>query len=102
MSSERRRYQRLVKPLHATFRGGSGATECRIADISWGGCFVQTVTTPQNHERTEVSLVVGSETLALAGQVVYVESGMGFAVQFDPLTPEHVRVLKDLLGNLDL
>jgi hypothetical protein len=60
------------------------------------------VTTPQNHERTEVSLVVGSETLALAGQVVYVESGMGFAVQFDPLTPEHVRVLKDLLGNLDL
>ena len=102
MGSERRRYQRLVRPLHATFRGGSGATACRIADISWGGCFVQTLTTQQNHERTEVSFLVASDTLALEGQVVYVEAGMGFAVQFDPLTAEHVRVLKDLLGNPDL
>ena len=102
MGTERRRYQRLVKPLQATFRGGSGASECRIADISWGGCFVQTVTTPKNYERTEVSLLVASDTLALEGQIVYVEPGMGFAVQFDPLTAEHVRVLKDLLGNPDL
>ena len=102
MGNERRRYQRLVKPLHASFRGGSGASECRIADISWGGCFVQTVTAPQNHERTQVSFLVGSETLALEGQVVYREPGMGFALQFDPLTTEHVRVLKDLLGNPDL
>jgi len=102
MGTERRRYQRLVKPLQATFRGGSGATECRIADLSWGGCFVQTVTTPQNHERTEVSCLVAGDMLTLQGQVVYVEPGMGFAVQFDPLTAEHVRVLKDLLGNPDL
>jgi hypothetical protein len=99
MGAERRRYQRLVKPLHANFRGRSGATECRIADISWGGCFVQTLTTPQNHERTEVAFLVSSESLALQGEVVYVEPGMGFAVQFDPLTTEHVRVLKSLLDN---
>ena len=102
MGAERRRYQRLVKPLHATLRGGSGASGCRIADISWGGCFVQTLTTPQNHERTEISFLVGTETLGLEGHVVYVEPAMGFAMQFDPLTAEHVRVLKDLLGNPDL
>ena len=102
MGSERRRYQRLVKPLHANLRGGSGASECRIADISWGGCFVQTLTTPKNNERTEVAFLVASERLAIEGQVVYVEPGMGFAMEFDPLTAEHVRVLKDLLGNSDL
>jgi len=102
MSSEKRRYQRLVKPLQATFRGGSGATACRIADISWGGCFVQTVTTPTNHERTAVSFVAGDANLTIEGRVVYVEPGMGFALQFDPLSETDVKALKDLLGNPEL
>ena len=102
MGSERRRFQRLVKPIDATFRGGSGSTACRIADISWGGCFVQTVTSPQNRERTEVSCPAGGTTLTIQGQVVYVEQGMGFALQFDPLTPEQITILKDFLGDPNL
>ena len=102
MGSERRRYQRLVKPLHATFRGGSGATGCRISDISWGGCFVQTVTTPQNHERTEVAFLVGDTMLTIEGEVVAVEPGIGFAVQFDPLSAEHAKTLKNLLGESEV
>ena len=102
MGSERRRYQRLIRPLEATFRGGSGATACRIGDISWGGCFVQTVASMHINERTQISLRTGENVLTLDGLVVYVEPGIGFAVQFDPLTPEHVRVLRDLLGNPDL
>ena len=99
MGSERRRYQRLVKPLHATFRGGSGATDCRISDISWGGCFVQTVTTPQNHERTEVAFLVGDTMITIPGEVVAVETGIGFAVQFDSLNADQARALKSLLGD---
>ena len=102
MGSERRRYQRLVRPLQATFKGGSGATACRIGDISWGGCFIQTVAAPQLHERTQVTLVAGEGTINLDGVVVYVEPGIGFAVQFDPLTPGQVQFLKDLLGDPNL
>ena len=98
MGTERRRYQRLVKPLHATFRGGSGATECRVADISWGGCFVQTVTSVQNHARTEVAFLVGDTMLTIEGEIVSVEPGIGFAVQFDPLTADHAKTLKKVLG----
>jgi PilZ domain len=99
MGTERRRYQRLVKPLHATFRGGSGATECRVADISWGGCFVQTVAGVQNHDRTEVAFLVGDTMLTIEGEIVSVEPGIGFAVHFDPLTAEHAKTLRDLLGD---
>lgn len=99
MGSERRQFQRLVKPLQATFRGGSGATECRVADISWGGCFVQTVTSVQNHARTEVAFLAGDGIVAIEGQIVSVEPGIGFAVRFDPLTTDHVKTLKGLLGD---
>ena len=102
MSSERRRYQRLVRPIEAAFTGTSGATSCRIGDISWGGCFIQTVTAPPMHHRTEITFPVGDGTLMLPGKVVYVENGIGFAVQFDPLTPDQVQVLRELLGNPDL
>lgn len=99
MGSERRQFQRLVKPLQATFRGGSGATECRVADISWGGCFVQTVTPVQNHARTEVAFLAGEGIVAIEGEIVSVEPGIGFAVRFDPLTADHVKTLKGLLGD---
>jgi hypothetical protein len=99
MGSERRRYQRLVKPLSATFRGGSGATECRVADISWGGCFVQTVTPVRNHDRTEVAFLVGDAMLTIQGEIVSVEPGIGFAVQFDALSAEHAKALRDVLGD---
>ena len=102
MGSEKRRYQRLVRPIHATFRGGSGATACRIGDISWGGCFVQTVTAPQMKERTEIAFLVGETMLTIEGQVVYIETGIGFAVQFDPLTADQVKMLRDLLGDPNL
>jgi hypothetical protein len=98
MGSERRQYQRLVKPLPATFRGGSGATECRVADISWGGCFVQTVTPVRNHDRTEVEFLVGDTMLTIQGEIVSVEPGIGFAVKFDALTADHAKALKGVLS----
>jgi len=99
MGSERRQYQRLVKPLPATFLGGSGATECRVADISWGGCFVQTVTPVRNHDRTQVAFLVGDTMLTIEGEIVSVETGIGFAVRFDALTAEHAKALKGVLGD---
>jgi len=38
---------------------------------------------------------------AREGEVVAVEPGIGFAVQFDPLTAEHAKALKTLLGEVE-
>jgi PilZ domain len=99
VAREMRRFQRLKKPLDGSWRGLSGAAPCRILDISWGGCFIQTFVEPTIRERTFVTLTPNGTELTLPGVVVYVEKAMGFAVQFDPLTPAQVDALKAILGD---
>jgi len=99
MGRERRRYARLVRPLDGTWYGRSGPAPCRITDISWGGCFVDSRTTPSMLEATVVSLGVGGDAIEIAGRVVSVDQEIGFAVQFDALTAEQVRVMMRLLGD---
>ena len=98
MGQELRKHPRLAKPLDATWRGASGGAPCRVADISWGGCFVQCLAEPVVGERTVVSPVIGVRTVDLPGMVVYREKAIGFAIKFDPLTDEQVGVLRTLLG----
>jgi hypothetical protein len=99
-TSERRQFQRLTRPFEATWQGASGASPCRIADISWGGCFLQTLAEPTTRERVYVTFSAKGKQMSVAGIVVYVEHGMGFAVQFDPLTPDQVDSLKEILRDL--
>lgn len=92
---ERRQHSRLSMPIEGSWHGASGASVCRIADVSVGGCFVQSLATPAPGEITDVTLQLGaSEPLVVHGKVVYVERGMGFAVAFQdvsPSTAEHLR-----------
>ena len=98
MASDQRKYPRIAKPLDAKWRGASGGSTCRIADISWGGCFVQTLAAPAVGEPTVVDVEIAGRQIRLTGPVVYREVAIGFAMQFDPLTEEQKEVLKDLLG----
>ena len=98
MSIDHRKYSRIAKPIEATWRGTSGGSACRIADLSWGGCFVQTATEPAVGEHTVITAIIGDREVALTGSVIYRERPIGFAVQFDPLTREQIDVMKDVLG----
>ena len=98
MPSDQRKYTRITKPLEATWRGASGGSPCRIADISWGGCFVQVMAEPAIGERTEIVTMIGDKEIKLTGTVVYLERPLGFSMGFDPLTNEQTDVLKELLG----
>jgi len=99
MTQERRRYPRIAKPIDGSWSGASGAADCRIADISWGGCFINTMAAPALGERTIVTLPIGGAPVTIEGKVVSVDRPMGFAVEFDPLTPEQVDALKPMLGD---
>lgn len=101
MGSERRRFPRLAHPFDGTWAGASGASRCRIADISEGGCFVQSLAMPTAGEMTEVSILIGSESLTLPGDIVYVDPGMGFAVQFRELVPDLKARLHRLLRTIE-
>jgi hypothetical protein len=95
---DRRRYQRLNTPLDGTWRGQSGASPCRITDLSWSGCFIQTLSAPAMHARTVVTVTIGELKVDFAGKVVYVEQALGFAVEFDKLTTDQIEALTGLLG----
>jgi hypothetical protein len=99
MGQERRRYTRLARPIDGGWRGRSGSASCRISDIGWGGCFVDSRTTPPMNEATVISVRIGDDSIEIAGRVVYVEQEMGFAMQFDALTAPQVAALTRLLGD---
>ena len=101
MVDERRQHPRVARPFEGTWKGASGLTRCRIADISIGGCFVQTLAMPVAGETTVVTIAFGeSHALMFTGTVVYVDPGMGFAVQFKPLPAEQADERRRLLDAL--
>lgn len=100
MKEERRRHARVARPIEATFSGSSGATRCRLADVSLGGCFVQSYSSPGQGHSTVVTITAGQEVLSLPGRVVYVEPGMGFAVEFQNVPKATAERLEELLAAL--
>lgn len=101
MSEERRQHRRIVHPFDGSWTGASGSSRCRIADISLGGCFVQTLATPSTGESTTITVTIGNHALTFHGLVVYAERGMGFAVRFRDIPPEELLELARLLQALE-
>jgi len=98
MSIEKRRYSRVATPIDGSWSGASGGSTCRIADIGWGGCFINTLAMAEAGERTKVTLKVDGQVVALHGTVVNPVRTMGFAVEFDPFTRAQIAALTPLLG----
>jgi hypothetical protein len=98
MSAEQRRFARVTTPIDGSWSGASGGSTCRIADIGWGGCFINTLAMAVAGERTTVTLKVEGVTVQLHGIVVNPVRALGFAVEFDPLTPAQVEALTPILG----
>src|SRR5262245_50043386 len=88
MVPERRKYPRLAKPLEATWEGASGGSPCRVVDIGWGGCFLQTPAQPAIGERAVVTAHIGKDAVALEGEVIYIERTQGFGMEFDLLSED--------------
>ena len=100
MTKERRQHERFARALEGHWNGASGTSNCRISDISLGGCFIQSLAMPSVGEETTVTIHLGSHRAVLAGRIVYVEQGMGFSVQFQNVHSEQIQQLVDLLKTL--
>ncbi len=95
---ERRQYPRLDRAFQGRW-GGTG--DCRISDVSLSGCFVSSLVAPQQGEETSVSIAIGDyHTFTMRGRVVYVEPGMGFALQFEEVPRQDRDELERLLRAL--
>jgi hypothetical protein len=100
VTEERRRHPRLAQPLDCVWRGSAGARQCRIADISLGGCFVSVIAQPAVDEETRLDITYGDRAVSLMARVVTVEPGIGFAVSFDGNPPPVLEELGRLIEGL--
>lgn len=94
---EHRRFKRVKHPFTGIWRGGSRDGECRISDLSAGGCYVQTMAMPGVGESTVITIDVFGHQFELTGRIVYVEPAMGFAMEFTDMPDSQRDHLKLLL-----
>jgi hypothetical protein len=82
MANERRGTARLVGPFEGTWDGAAGMRECRITDLSAGGCFLDTYASQPVGARITVEIKLRGQSFRLRAEVVYVDRVQGFAVKF--------------------
>ncbi len=99
MTEDRRIDERILTNLAVKWAGQSGgAHEARVEDLSLGGCFVNTTGRVDPGEVVSLSLKLPSgEWLALRGEVVAYQPGIGFGLLFSFLTDEEEQALRYLI-----
>jgi hypothetical protein len=97
MANERRGAARLAGPFEGTWDGASGRRECRITDLSVGGCFIDTLAHQPVGTPVRIELRLRGQAFQLAGEVVYVDRVQGFAVKFLEQDPPQRQQLADAI-----
>jgi hypothetical protein len=100
-ADERRRARRLTVPLEGGWDGASGRRPCRIADLSTGGCFVESFSLPGVGERVKVTIdLPDGHAITAVTEVTYAFPSIGFGGRFIDLSAEDRQVLADNLARL--
>lgn len=95
LTSERRRFPRRFVPLAVLWDGSITYPQSRLGDISLGGCYVDSRSTPNPGETVELTVALNGVPTILRGTVVQAHVGMGFSVEFgaDPSVEQRVGAL---------
>ena len=95
---DRRSKPRLSVHLDAVWHGGEERQSARIADLSEGGCYLDTVGEVMVGEIVAFRVLLPDDDwLYLEGEVRHHHHGMGFGVQFVDLNEEQLEKLLRLL-----
>jgi len=109
---ERRQHERLTAYLRARWEGMLGFYQGTVSDISSGGCFIMSDSTPAAKEllRLEIELHSG-EWIKVWGEVTNRFDGIGFGIRYTEIDEElepgkydkgigHIRALKSAVAAL--
>ena len=100
-TDERRKAPRVTVPFEGGWEGASGRRPCRIADLSTGGCFVETLNPPAVGETVKVTVALpDGHLLEAVTEVTYAFPSMGFGARFLDLPNGDHQVLADNLDRL--
>ena len=101
--SEQRRDPRVIHYFDCRWFGKWGATDARLDDLSISGCHVvNRFSTPSMGDTVEIDVVrTAQEPLALFGEVVHVERGVGFSVRFGDIDADTRAQIKELMESAE-
>jgi hypothetical protein len=100
-ADERRKARRVTVPFDGGWEGASGRRPCRIADLSTGGCFVETLNPPAVGETVNVTISLpDGHLLEAVTEVTYICPSIGFGARFLKLPNDDGQVLIDNLARL--
>jgi hypothetical protein len=98
---ERRRHPRVRVAIDGRWQGTDAGSLCKMADLSLGGCFAETPSTPAVSEHMFVTLFFGGRAaLLLPGRVARVEPGVGFAMEFGEMGSENRFQLSEEIARI--
>lgn len=96
---ERRRKERFEVCLDVVLEGGTGSA--RIADLSEGGCYIDTLHETHLGERLRLSIKLPTgEWLDLEGEVAHVMPPLGLGIRFINLVPAARKKIAWVVRNL--
>ena len=96
MFAERREHARNPGPFEGEWAGTSGPHACRIANLSPGGCFVDSAAAPEPGAEIAVTVSFGGTRFTLPAAVVYLDAVRGFGARFLP--SDQARALAYAMG----
>jgi PilZ domain len=101
-SAERRRYARY--PFTGTLEAVEPDSQTRIhgrtADLSEGGCYVDTLNPFPAQTRVKVRITREKRSFESQATVVYSVAGMGMGLQFEATDPQQLVSLRKWVGEL--
>jgi PilZ domain-containing protein len=98
---ERRSHPRVRVALDGLWQAASKSGFYRVADLSLGGCFLQSSTSPAAGDTGLLTIYFPDEgPLVFKTEVVYANPCGGFAVRFPRLTGSHLFQLGIVLQSL--
>ncbi len=93
-----RQHSRVSVPISVILDCTSGRREVRVADLSVGGCYVDTIVAINAEDPVGLKfLLPNSGIVEIPGTVAYVHNGIGFGVQFTDMTREQRSALETVI-----
>ena len=99
--SERRTENRLEVCLDAIWDGALGNRHTRVADLSEGGCYIDSIAEVYVGEFLYLKIQLPNDQwLELTGEVAHRVARLGFGVRFVDLSDEQLQTLRWLITHL--
>lgn len=95
-----RKFERRPHLVEIVLESASGHREARLSELSWGGCFIDTIAEAPIGEIVSFEIKdQGQAPLRFSGEVIYTFPGIGMGLKFTEVPSASREFLRSVLGD---